>query len=349
MQMPGRTFMQTNSAYRYGFNGKENDNEVKGDGNEIDYGNRIYDPRVGRFLSLDPLQKKFPWYSPYQFTGNSPIAFVDLDGLERNYYIYEFSTAGRPVLKKMVTQTHEEGFWNGIGNAYLYAGILPSAIPYDRRAQYNGDLITDCSDVYVLHDGFLNVEFSSREDISQIKPGDVRALSSEATENNVAFLYYSHEAVQELTKSHNVEGSDNASNDEAESPNSNTKTKPEAGTDKQASSAHNTPGAAKSNSSTNKSPTYNRVKPRKATMAQIEQNQPRNAKGQMIDPHAKTPLVPEQTDLGHKTGQEWHRRKAMHIQKGSTRKQVLDAENDPSLYHFEHRSSNRSHKYEKKE
>ncbi len=46
--------------YRYGFNGKENDNEVKGSGNQQDYGMRIYDPRVGRFLSVDPMTKNYP-------------------------------------------------------------------------------------------------------------------------------------------------------------------------------------------------------------------------------------------------------------------------------------------------
>jgi len=70
------------SGYRYGFNGKENDNEVKGEGNEQDYGMRVYDPRLGRFLSVDPLTPKYPELTPYQFAGNSPIRFVDLDGLE---------------------------------------------------------------------------------------------------------------------------------------------------------------------------------------------------------------------------------------------------------------------------
>jgi len=69
-------------VYRYGFNGKENDNEVKGDGNQYDYGFRIYDPRLGRFLSTDPLAKKYPFYSPYQFAGNDVIRCIDLDGLE---------------------------------------------------------------------------------------------------------------------------------------------------------------------------------------------------------------------------------------------------------------------------
>jgi RHS repeat-associated protein len=80
MQMPGRTFSTGN--YRFGFNGKENDNDVKGAGNQQDYGMRIYDPRVGKFLSVDPLTREYPWYTPYQFAGNMPIKFVDLDGAE---------------------------------------------------------------------------------------------------------------------------------------------------------------------------------------------------------------------------------------------------------------------------
>jgi RHS repeat-associated protein len=81
MGMPGRKY-STTSSYRYGFNGKENDNDVKGEGNQQDYGMRIYDPRLGRFVSRDPLTKSYPWFSPYQFAGNSPILNIDLDGLE---------------------------------------------------------------------------------------------------------------------------------------------------------------------------------------------------------------------------------------------------------------------------
>ncbi|MFN4974085.1 MAG: RHS repeat-associated core domain-containing protein, partial [Bacteroidota bacterium] len=52
MQMPGR---KSSGGYRYGFNGKENDNEVSGQGNWQDYGERMYSPRLGRFPSPDPL------------------------------------------------------------------------------------------------------------------------------------------------------------------------------------------------------------------------------------------------------------------------------------------------------
>jgi hypothetical protein len=43
---------------------------------------RIYDPRVGRFLSVDPIAVKYPELTPYQFASNTPIDAIDLDGLE---------------------------------------------------------------------------------------------------------------------------------------------------------------------------------------------------------------------------------------------------------------------------
>jgi len=71
--------------YRYGFNGKEKDDEVKGVGNQIDYGMRVYDPRAGRFMSVDPITQKYPQLTPYQFASNTPIWASDLDGLEANF------------------------------------------------------------------------------------------------------------------------------------------------------------------------------------------------------------------------------------------------------------------------
>jgi RHS repeat-associated protein len=78
-----------NKPYRYGFNGKENDNDVKQDfdgngipGSQQDYGMRIYDPRVGRFLSTDPFSKSYPYLTSYQFASNKPINSIDVDGAE---------------------------------------------------------------------------------------------------------------------------------------------------------------------------------------------------------------------------------------------------------------------------
>jgi len=79
MLTPGRKF-SAGSSYRYGFNSKENDKDISAGAQ--DYGMRISDARIGKFLSVDPLTKSYPWYTPYQFAGNKPISCIDLDGLE---------------------------------------------------------------------------------------------------------------------------------------------------------------------------------------------------------------------------------------------------------------------------
>ena len=94
--MPGRQF--NSDSYRYGFNGKENDNEVKGiTGSQQDYGKRIYDPRLGRFLSVDPLTGKFAMLTPYQFASNRPIDGIDIDGLEHESYTITLSSQGKVI------------------------------------------------------------------------------------------------------------------------------------------------------------------------------------------------------------------------------------------------------------
>ena len=84
MVMEGRKYRDLNYDYRYGFNGKEDDKDF-GDKQLIqDYGFRLYNPALVRFLSVDPLAPSYPWYTPYQFAGNKPITYVDLDGLEES-------------------------------------------------------------------------------------------------------------------------------------------------------------------------------------------------------------------------------------------------------------------------
>ncbi|MCO6173426.1 hypothetical protein NHF50_00050 [Flavobacterium sp. NRK F10] len=72
----------SSATYRYGFQGQEKDDEVKGEGNSLNYTFRMHDPRVGRFFAVDPLAKSFPWNSPYAFSENRVIDAVELEGLE---------------------------------------------------------------------------------------------------------------------------------------------------------------------------------------------------------------------------------------------------------------------------
>ena len=74
--------MYSGGGYRNGFNGQEKDNEIKREGNNYDFGARMYDPSLGRWLSLDPLMTKYPALSPYIFCANNPIIFIDVDGKE---------------------------------------------------------------------------------------------------------------------------------------------------------------------------------------------------------------------------------------------------------------------------
>jgi RHS repeat-associated protein len=92
MEMVGRTF--SSPSYRYGFNGKEKDDEAKGSGTQYDYGFRIYDPRLGRFLSVDPLARSYPWNSTYAYAENDVIRCIDLDGLEKYLKIHARNATG---------------------------------------------------------------------------------------------------------------------------------------------------------------------------------------------------------------------------------------------------------------
>jgi len=66
--------------YRYGFQGMEADNEVKGDGNSYTTHFRQLDPRVGRWLSIDPKASSLSWQSPYCSMDNNPILYNDVLG-----------------------------------------------------------------------------------------------------------------------------------------------------------------------------------------------------------------------------------------------------------------------------
>lgn len=68
---------------RYGFQGQEKDDEIKGAGNSVNYKYRMHDPRLGRFFAVDPLFKDYPWNSPYAFSENTVIDHIELEGLEK--------------------------------------------------------------------------------------------------------------------------------------------------------------------------------------------------------------------------------------------------------------------------
>lgn len=77
--------IRTNSNYsithdRYLYQGQEMDGEVKGEGNSYTTEFRQYDPRIGRWLTLDPEVSNYPAYSPYMAMMDNPIIYNDPQG-----------------------------------------------------------------------------------------------------------------------------------------------------------------------------------------------------------------------------------------------------------------------------
>ena len=84
--------MQTTSINRWRYNAKEEQDSVARLP-YLDYGARLYDPVIGRWLHQDPEAAKYPHLSPYNFCGDNPVIFVDPQGRsysdfdENGYYL----------------------------------------------------------------------------------------------------------------------------------------------------------------------------------------------------------------------------------------------------------------------
>src|SRR5690554_452079 len=96
-------------AYRYGFNGMESDDDIKGRGNSYTTEFRQYDPRLGRWLSIDPLFKNFPWQSPYVVFDNNPIVNNDPKGAAAENQS-DGSKSKKEKLQEKETKLREKAF-----------------------------------------------------------------------------------------------------------------------------------------------------------------------------------------------------------------------------------------------
>jgi RHS repeat-associated protein len=179
MAMPGRSYLATGALnYRFGFNGKENDNEAKGNGGQIDYGMRVYDPRVGKFLSVDPLTSQYPALTPYQYASNSPVDGIDEDGLEwapvkdSKGHIYAYSWAGyefgKPRKGTVSEAEFEDGefdyYYNTDKNAKIgYLNVISKSSQETNHGWYN-----DQSTKYNYTFKFTQVGVASGWDYTQV-------------------------------------------------------------------------------------------------------------------------------------------------------------------------------------
>lgn len=83
----------SSESYRYGFNGKEKEDDIAS--NDYDFGARIYDGRLGRWLSVDASFDNYPFNSVYSFVSNCVMVYIDPDG--KDIFIYKKSGEGEPI------------------------------------------------------------------------------------------------------------------------------------------------------------------------------------------------------------------------------------------------------------
>ena len=115
-------------SYRYGFQNQEKDDEIKGGGNSYNFGARMYDSRVGRFLSLDAYKGRFASLSPYSFAGNSPLLAVDNNGDSIRIYTLSEENANKIIGALQLK----------LGNSYTIS-LKKVEVNYSVNGDTNGD------------------------------------------------------------------------------------------------------------------------------------------------------------------------------------------------------------------
>ena len=138
-------------SYRYGFQNQEVDNEIKGEGNSVNYKFRMYDPRVGRFFAVDPLAAQYPHNSPYAFSENRVIDGVELEGLEYASIISIYTVGNKkPEIYLVWHNSEQNNEFGKLGKGIIVKSELRKA---------NGDLVYTTGDVFHSRAGYLQHGF----------------------------------------------------------------------------------------------------------------------------------------------------------------------------------------------
>ena len=146
----------TCTNYIYGFQNQEEDDEIKGEGNSVNYKYRMHDPRLGRFFILDPLSVKYPHNSPYAFSENRVIDAIELEGLESVVYTISRSIKDKSITVKVSEKKLKDSGKLGSGAAVIFDNN-------GKKSYFYGDKASDIADFVSAFEARRNDVYPSLE------------------------------------------------------------------------------------------------------------------------------------------------------------------------------------------
>lgn len=184
--MPHRSYAST-ANYRFGFNGKENDNEPKGLGNQQDYGMRIYDPRLGSWFAMDNVFKAD--LSPYQFAGNNPINMVDPDGDDEIHFfvITRVYHSGKSLTIKVPELVAVQITTRPGNDQFFYHNTIED---YSKEDGHIGKSIQYYKEFLPFDDGKNSLTYSLSDNAFGVKPDSDRETFRKLMHNCPAVAMY---------------------------------------------------------------------------------------------------------------------------------------------------------------
>jgi len=161
MLLVGRNKALSSENYRFGFNGYENTDDIYGNDLAIDFGARVYDSRLGRFYSIDPLDFYFSYQSGYCFAGNCPVKYID-------YY------GNGPIDPS--TWTRVSTVYMNRKNIYFYSNFDASEVysytAFDKWLFWYGRIEQSTDFRHPIENLADEIEIKERYSSYKIKPGD---------------------------------------------------------------------------------------------------------------------------------------------------------------------------------
>jgi len=192
------------SLKRYKYCGKERDEET----GLYYYGMRYYVAWICRFVSVDPLQFKYPYYTPYQYAGNKPITYIDLDGGEEKDTNYQKDLIKKENVNNIIELQNNDIFISPDHNELLQENL------YKVLTEIKDELIKkDSENNNREYGGLIGIDANGNIKVVWAKPGKeyvegeklvgINVFDSENEEERKSLVYiigafHSHPSKYEL-------------------------------------------------------------------------------------------------------------------------------------------------------